>query len=260
MFDMDRWLKRLWLVNGVLLLILIVVSTGAIVVTWLSGAFSGRNAVLAPDSTRSAAVAPRAVRYSPPRAIWGTKARVVVVRYGKGQQGRGVGLSSEMNGSGFYSYAGDRDADGPVVNLLFLPGTGAGRVLLDRPAYVSWFDYPSTKEDSLQRWITYRIALDDRNSDGRLDSDDRVDLFVSDLDGSNLRRVLPPGMRLLDHQPAGDGRHLIITALHVPEDWRGSDDELPQRAFLYDVPTGSTTPYAALDSLVRNAANVLARP
>lgn len=52
-----------------------------------------------------------------------------------------------MSGSGFY------DADGPVVNLPFLPGTGAGRVLLDKPAYVSLFDYPSSKEDSLQRWI-----------------------------------------------------------------------------------------------------------
>ena len=260
MFDMDRWLKRLWLVNGVLLLILIVLSTGAVAVTWLSGAFSGRNAVLAPDSTRNAAVAPRAVRYSPPRAIWGTKSRVVVVRYGRGQQGRGLGWGSEMSGSEYYSYDGGRDADGPVVNLLFLPATGAGRVLLDKPAYVSWFDYPSTKDDSLQRWITYRIALDDTNNDGRLDSDDRVDLFVSDLDGSNLRRVLPPGMRLLDHQAVGDGRHLVVTALQVPADFRGSDDELPQRAFLYDVLTGSTTPYAAVDSLVRNAANVLARP
>jgi hypothetical protein len=255
MFDMDRWLKRLWMVNGVLLLVLGVLATGAILVTWLSGALGTKNAVLAPDPTRGADVRPRAVRYSPPRAIWGTKARVVVVRYGKGQQGTSFGLGSEMS-----SYAGDREADGPVVNLLFLTGTSPGRVLLDKPAYVRWFDYPSSKDDSLQRWLSYRIAFDDTNADGRLDSDDRVDLYVSDLDGSKLRRVLPTGMRLLDHEAVGDGRHLVVTALQVPEDWRGSDDELPQRAFLYDVPTGTTTPYAALDTLVRDAARVLARP
>jgi hypothetical protein len=53
---------------------------------------------------------------------------------------------------------------------------------------------------------------------------------------------------------------LVVTALQVPSDWRGSDDELPQRAFLYDVPTGSITPYGALDSLVQRAAGILARP
>lgn len=262
MFDMDRWLKRLWMVNGVLFLLFLVLGVGAFLVTWLSGAFAGKNAVLAPDPTAGAAAAaaqPRAVRYSPPRTIWGTKTRVVVVRYGKGQQGTRFGLGSE-SGSDFYSYAGDRDSDGPVVNLVFLSGTAPGRVLLDKPAYVGSFDYPSSKSDSLQRWLTYRIAFEDINTDGRLDADDRGDLYVSDLDGSNLRRVLPAGMRLLRHEAVGDGRRLVVTALEVPRDWRGSDDELSQRAFLYDVTTGSTTPYTALDSLVGDAARVLARP
>ena len=232
MFDMDRWLKRLWMVNGVLLLVLLVFGIGAFLVTWLSGAFGSKNAVLAPNPTRGAAVKPRAVRYSPPRPIWGTKTRIVIVRYGKRQQGAEPG---------FRSFASDeyRDEDGPVVNLLFLSGTAPGRVLLDKPAYVDDFDYPRSKEDSLQHWVTYRIAFEDTNADGRLDSDDRGDLYVSDLDGSNLRRVLPAGMRLVDQHEVGDGRHLVVTALQVPKDWRGSDEE---------------------DSLVRDAARTLARP
>lgn len=259
MFDIDRWLKRVWMVNGVLLLALLILGTGALLVSWLSGAFGGKDAVVAPDTTRSGPVKPRAVRFSAPSEIWGTKSRVVVVRYGKGQQGAGLS-GSGMNEQGFYSYSGDRDSNGPMVNLIFLTGTQPGRVLLDKPAYVSWLRYPREKDDSLQRWITYHIALEDTNDDGRLDSDDRVDLYVSDLDGSNLRRVLPAGMRLLDEDPLGDGRHLIVTALQVPRDWRGSDDELPQRSFLYDVTTGATAPYAALDSLVQRAARVLGRP
>jgi hypothetical protein len=147
-----------------------------------------------------------------------------------------------------------------MVNLIFLSGTEPGHVLLDKPAYVDWFDYPTTKADSLQRWIVYRIALDDTNNDGRLDSGDQVDLYVSNLGGSNLRRVLPPGMRFLNQDAVGDGRHLIVTALQVPNDWRGSDDGLRERAFLYDVQTGATTPHAALDSLVQRAARVLGRP
>jgi hypothetical protein len=259
MFDMDRWLKRLWMGNGVLLLVLFVLGIGALVFSLLSGVFTTKNAVRAPTPSSGAALTPRAVRYSLPRDIWGRKTRLVVVRYGKGQQGRSRGLGSE-GGREFNSYDDDHYSDGPVVNLLFLPATGAGRVLLDKPAYVSSFDFPRSKEDSLERWISYEIAFEDTNADGRLDADDRVDLYVSDLDGSSLRRVLPLGMRLLAQKGTGDGRHLVVTALQVPSDWRGSDDELPQRAFLYDVPTGSLTPYGALDSLVQRAAGILARP
>jgi len=260
MFDIDRWLKRLWMVNGVLLLALLVLGTGALLISWLSGTFGGKNAVLAPDSTRGPTDTPRAVRYSAPRPIWRTKTSVVVVRYGKGQQRTPLGLGSEMSGSGFYAYDGDRYEDGPVVNLIFLTGAQPGRVLFDKPAYLGWFDYPRSKEDSLERWMTYHIAFEDTNKDGRLDGDDRDDLYVSDLDGSNLRRVLPSGMRLLGEEAVGDGRHLLVTALEVPKDWRGSDDELPQRAFLYDVSTGTATPHAVLDSLVLRAARVLGRP
>jgi hypothetical protein len=259
MFDMDRWLKRLWMVNGVLLLALLILGTGALLVSWLSGAFSSKNAVIAPDTTRSGPVKPRAVRFSAPREIWGTKTRLVVVGYGKRQQGAGL-TGSDMSLREYYSYDGSSDQSGPRVNVIFLTGTEPGRVLLDKPAYIGWLDYPSTKSDSLERWIRYHIAFDDTNKDGRLDSDDRQDLYVSDVDGSNLRRVLSPGMRLLDDDPLGDGRHLIVTALQVPNDWRGSEDELRERSFLYDVQTGATTPYVGLDSLVQRAARVLGRP
>lgn len=260
MFDLDRWLKRLWMLNGVLLLVLVILGTGSLLISWLSGAFTGKNAVIPPDTTAGTAVRPRAVRFSPPRHIWGTTTRIVVVRYGTEQQGAEFGSGAALSGAEFYSYSGRRDQDGPVVNLLFLDGTGTGRVLLDRPAYVSWFDYPSDSSDSRVRWITYHIAFEDTNADGQLDSDDNDDLYVSDLDGRNLRRVLPAGMRLLDDEPLGDGRHLIVTALEVPRDWRGSDDELPQRAFLYHVRGGVVTPYVALDSLALKAARILGRP
>ena len=259
MFDMDRWLKRLWMVNGVLLLGLLVLGTGALLVSWLSGALGTKNAVIAPDTTRSGPVKPRAVRFSAPRDIWGTKTRLVVVGYGKSQQGAGLS-GSNMSMREFYSYDGSSDASGPRVNVIFITGTETGRVLLDKPAYIGWLDFPNDKSDSLKRWITYHVAFDDTNKDGRLDSDDRQELYVSDVEGLNLRRVLPPGMRLLDDDPLGDGRHLIVTALQVPEDWRGSEDELRERAFLYDVQTGATAPYTGLDSLVQRAARVLGRP
>ncbi len=255
MFDLDRWLKRLWAVNGVLLLALLVLGTGTLVIGWASGLFSHNQAVVAPDSTPHGAATARAVRFSPPRRIWGTTTRLVIVHYGKRAQTAPSLGSMELSG-----YSGGEDT-GPMVNLLFLGPSGApGRVLFDGPAYIAQIDYPQSKGDSLERWITYRVALEDTNGDGRLDSDDHETLWVSDLDGANLRRVLPAGMRLLNAADAGDGRHLVVTALEVPAGWRGSDNELRQRAFLYDVRAGTTVPYTALDSLVQRAARIVGRP
>jgi hypothetical protein len=242
MVDMDRWRKRLWSVNGVVLLLLVVLGIGAILVAWLSGLSTGGNAVIPPDTGAAASAQPPAVRFSAPRRILGTSTRLVVVRYGKGRQ------------------RGYDEGGGPVVNLLFLDGAQPGRVLLDRPAYVRNFNYPEGSADSLQHWIEYYIAFEDTDRDGQLDSDDERDLYVSDVDGTNLRRVLPAGLRVLEATPVGDGRRLFVSALEVPQDWRGSDDELPQRAFLYEVRGSVLTPYATLDSLAQRAARILARP
>lgn len=253
----DRWLKRIWLVNGIVLLALPVVGLAAAAFTML-GNWRGDRAVAvaatAPDEGAATADRVRAVRFDVPVDVRGTATRLVLVRNG----------ASYLAGSDDYpsSGSGKSQREGPIVNVAFLPADGAaGRLLLDRPAYlsdVSWPGEPYDRADSLQTWISYEVALEDTNGDGSLDDEDRKELYVSDLEGHALRRVLPAGWRLEDYESLGDGRTLVVTALAAPKPGEQWDERRAlERAFRYDVPAGRIESFAALDSLVVEAGRLL---
>src|SRR5205823_14399270 len=84
------------------------------------------------------------------------------------------------------------------------------------PALIRSVNFPRSKDDSLQAWITYEIAFEDTDGDGGLDEDDAVSLYVSDLHGGSFRRVLPEGWSILAHEPL-DGRRIVVLALRSAE-------------------------------------------
>lgn len=193
----------------------------------------------------------RAIRYEAPRAIWKSTARIVLIRYGEAFE-----RPSPELGSALYSRSYT-----PYVNVIFLePGDGPGRLLLDRPALIKTVDFPRSKDDSLQSWITYEIAFDDTDRDGGLDEDDAASLYVSDLHGGALHRVLPEGWSVLEQEPLRDGRHIVVLAVRpsAPDDRRWREAGL-ERAFLYDVLTGNAVPYPVLDSLAARAGQIVGR-
>jgi hypothetical protein len=161
---------------------------------------------------------------------------------------------------------------GPVVNVIFLtPGAPQGRILLDHPAYIRSLQYPARERqdpylamsrsevDSLQTWISYEIADRDTNGDGKLSEEDRAGLFVSALDGSGLRRVLPDAYRLVSHEPTPDRRGLLVMALEPPRGKEVKQEEMRQRSFIFDVASGRLVPYSALDSAADRAARIVGR-
>ncbi|HEX9487600.1 MAG TPA: hypothetical protein VF976_11075 [Gemmatimonadales bacterium] len=247
--DQERLLRRVWLVNGVLLLALL-----GTLGTWL--VFNlGSN--LLHRETRVETVAdgaptehaPRAIRYDTPQTIWKSSARVVLVRYGEAFQRPSEGLGSAGYRSEHYT---------PYVNVIFLEPDGRpARLLLNRPALIRSVSFPRSRDDSLQAWISYEIAFEDTDGDGGLDEDDAVSLYVSDLHGVAFHPVLPPDWSVLAEEPLGDGRHILALAAQ-----RGDGRSLeraPERAFLHDVQTGRTEPYASLDSLAALAGRILGR-
>ena len=250
--DQERLLKRVWLVNGVLLLALL----GALGI-WLL--FNLGSNLLHHD-TRVATVGggtdsehiPRAIRYDTPQTIWNSTARVVLVRYGEAFQRPSAGLGSA-------GYA--RESYTPYVNAIFLEPTGRpAHLLLNRPALIRSVSFPRSRDDSLQSWITYEVAFDDTNGDGGLDEDDAVSLYVSDLHGAALHPVLPPEWSVLSEEPLGDGRHILVLAVQPSSRGeRHTLEQAPEHAFLHDVPTGRTEPYGALDSLAARAGRIVGR-
>jgi hypothetical protein len=87
-----------------------------------------------------------------------------------------------------------------VVNVIFLNhDLEPVRTLLDRKAFINSMRYPGKSRyeyeyeaevrDTIQRHITYEIAFEDSNKDGRIDSEDYLGLYVSKPDGLEFSTI-----------------------------------------------------------------------
>jgi hypothetical protein len=249
MTRVDRVLRWVWLINGVLLLALLVFAGGFVAIGALSGLGGGSPAASRPeraDSTRRAA-AGGPIRYDPPVPVRGTGTRVVLIRRGTGYTYSSTASSTSTGG------------EGAVVNVAFLEGGGA-RLLLERPGFIRRVRFPGhdpeeTAGDSTLRWIVYEMALQDSNTDSVVDDRDRRSLYVTDLGGRGLRRVLPEGYELREWAGEPDGS-LVATGLELAPAPGG---RMRQRAFVLD-PAGAVRPYAALDSVAAQAGRIVGSP
>ncbi|HEY0018939.1 MAG TPA: hypothetical protein VGC13_21745 [Longimicrobium sp.] len=252
--SLDRTLKLLWLAIGVLLLTLLAAGGVMILAQWIGNRGAGDAAVQVASENRAPREEPRAVRYGPPMPIRGTATRIVMVGYGTGHT-YGPGLSGDYDDEG--------RRPGAEVNVMFLDAAGA-RLLLDRPAFIHRVSYPQPDPAPGMElpagppWISYVLSLDDANRNGRLDERDASALYVSDLDGKNLRPVLRPPLRYESHHVLDAGR-MLVYALEPPAGAEVEEDRMRQRAFIYDVASGRLSPYAALDSAAARAGQILRR-
>jgi len=245
MTRVDRVLRWVWLINGVLLLGLLVFGAGFVAIGALSARGGGSPVASSVRSADSAqAEGSGTIRYDPPVPVRGRATRVVLIRRGTGYSYSSTASSTSAGG------------EGAVVNVAFLEGDGA-RLLLDRPGFIRRVRFPGhdlaeAAGDSTLRWIVYEMALQDSNADGTVDDRDRRSLYVTDLDGRGLRRVLPEGIELREWAGQPDGS-LVATGLELA---LAPGGRMRQRAFVLD-PAGTVRPYAALDSVAAQAGRIV---
>ena len=123
--DQERLLKRVWLVNGLLLAVLFGALGIWLAVELSSSWFHHHSAVITAAAGAPAQRASRAVRYDPPQSIWKSTTRIVLITYGEAFERP----AHEFASSDSY---GERSA--LYVNAIFLePGGGPGHLLLIGP-------------------------------------------------------------------------------------------------------------------------------
>lgn len=246
--------KRHWLANGFLRFAALLVILGIVAYALFGRGFGDRpTAVRAETGTTGDDAEPtRAVRFGTPRSISGTTVRLITVHHGRGE----LLESFDVSGSQGYS-TGSRDS--PTVNVLFFdPATSAAHLLLDRRGLIASLDAPDRADDSLRRTIAYRIVFADADGNGELSEEDS-ELWVSDVEGRNLRRASPEGAVVRSTTFIDDGTRILISAIdRAPDNRKASKEQMPQRAFVYDAAAGTITPLAQLDSLALVAGRVVA--
>ena len=248
--SLNRTLALLWLAIGVLLLLFLVGVLGMIVMQAIRNAGAGSEAVRIATADQPVRREPRAIRYTPPLDVRGTQTKIVMVSYGTAHE--------PLVSDGGYASSGPV---GTHVNVIFVDANGA-RLLLDRPAYIRDVSYPRRSEedpfDPPRDWITYVVALDDTNGNGELEHRDAATLYVTDLDGRNLRPVLRPPLRY-HHHSVLDPARILVYALEPPAGQEVEEKRMRQRAFIYEVASGRLSPYAAMDSAAARAGQILQR-
>lgn len=246
--------KPQWLSNGFLRFAILLLILGfAAYLLFRGGLFGDRPTTAQGESgtTREDVEPTRAVRFSEPRAISGTGVRLITVHHGRGEVLETFGVGSSQD----YSY-GSRGS--PTINVLFFdPATSAARLLLDRAALIGSINTPERGDDSLRRTISYRIVFADADGDGVLSEEDS-EVWVSDVEGRNLRRASPEGVVVRSATFIEGGKRILILATdRAPDNRRASKEQMPQRAFIYDVAADRTVPLTQLDSLALEAGRLV---
>jgi hypothetical protein len=251
--EQGKWSRRLWAVNGVVLLVFLSVLLVMLAVERFGRGDSYREVPVEVSAAPSGQpVGARAVRLDSPLSIYGTSTRLVPIRYGTST------VDAEFYGVSGYG-SGPRQV-APIVNILLLPASGSPRLLFSQPAYVKEINRASGPGDSLQQWIAFEAAFDDSNGDGKLDQADERTLWIADREGLNLRRVLPAGWTVSWYRPFRGGLQLLVSGLAPPSGGAAMAlERRPQRVFLFDIGSGSVQPYEDLNRLIDSASTLLAR-
>ena len=100
-----------------------------------------------------------------------------------------------------------------IFNVVFLDSNyQVIRNLLDKKAFISDINIPWGGREKVDRSIqniAYEIAFEDSNNDGKLNNDDNMDLYISDLDGGNLLQVTK-NIDVKSYEFINDHKDLII--------------------------------------------------
>jgi hypothetical protein len=237
---LERLLRWVWLLIGVVVLALLLFGAGFLALEWLGGSGAPPSPLPAADS--APVHVGEGLRYEPPLAVAGTATRLVLIH--------------RASGYGYPSASPGRDpraAEGALVNVAFVQGERV-RLLLDRPAFIRRIRYPGADSSaagaSAGRWIVYEMALEDADHNGSVDDRDPRSLYATDLEGEGLRALLPEGVEPRGWAAQPDGS-LLLTGIELG----GAAGPVRQRAFRLS-PAGTVTPWTALDSAVAAATRV----
>ena len=144
--------------------------------------------------------------------------------------------------------AGDisRNMIGARINVLFFKGDRSQvHKLLVQNGYVHRIDAPTASqrygirqrdsEEDHPRHILYQIALRDSNSDHRINEDDAMAFYLSDLTGNHLKQISPDSLHLTDYWYTADYSEIYFEEIieDLTETIDGYNYRLQERKLYY---------------------------
>lgn len=224
---LDRYNQIVWAVIGSGALLFVAIGAiAALIAIFMSGQ-RGVPVEVVDDDSPQAQAADLRLDICPPIHVDGTpyqlialavdriviKNRTLLTKKGKGFVSS---YSDEGNLTGCgYQSTGSMAATGNI--LIRDARTGAMRLLLAQNALVKHMEYPvrAVKPDGRRVFpppgvLYWEIGAGDTNGDGVLDDHDDVGAYLSNIDGTKLVRITPPGSRVVDKSYDENRRRLYL--------------------------------------------------
>jgi len=144
-----------------------------------------------------------------------------------------------------------------AINLLFLDLDGSNpHLLLEKRAFIEAADIPDDR-DSLQHFNLYRMVFNDTDGDQRLTRLDRSDLYCSDINGRNLRRITVDSLRVTDYTKSLQEEKVYISAKVRPKNGERPEEDWSEHLFVYDVRANLLSSFFADDEILKEARMLL---
>jgi hypothetical protein len=228
---LDIWLKRIWMLIGILIL-LSLLAVGAILTVeyftshnYNAGVLVGQAAKpKGPDS-----LVTQDLSFDRPQPIGRTGLLCIGVRIKE--------LESSIQAGSMLTKRYSEPSWGlhNLLNIVFTKSDGSGSyLLLSRKGFIKMADIP-TPADSAQFYNLYDIAFFDTDNDSRINGNDSSQLYISDLDGKHLSQITPTGSILQWYHTADDNKRIFLLLQLNPMNDKILPHDWPDRLFVYDI-------------------------
>jgi hypothetical protein len=249
---MDKWLKRIWLVNGLLVLIVTVLFLSDRIQNYWASRASRPVGPLVGERLKEArkdSLAIQDIITTIPRRIGATSYTYVALISKDLERAINISAymeaeSAENRGPALMRIMTESEEQNSLysagtINLAFISDDGSDtRLLTQQKAYVVRADIPRPG-DTLQKFILYRIVFHDTNGDGRLTDRDEARLYISDLSGHNLRPVTPDSIVVRELVKSFRRGKLIFRGQSRPHDPTIPQKDWREQVYTYDLGSGN---------------------
>jgi|WetSurMetagenome_2_1015567.scaffolds.fasta_scaffold93876_2 hypothetical protein len=252
----DIWLKRIWLVIGLVVLVACLVGAINFLVHYCSSHDRVSGPLVGPNAQPKGAdsLVGQNISFDPPQPVGTTDWLFIGVRV----RDLTTPLSAnelKFSNASEYRFPYERS----LINVIFTTRDGSvSYSLLDRKGLIKSIDMSSTM-DSLQQYNVYDIAFLDTDHDGRITAQDSSQLYMSDVLGHDLVQVTPAGEVVQWHRHSPDHKRLFIATKRRPTvddipiaDW-------PERLYIYDIRNRTLSRFPADDRTVERVQRQLWR-
>jgi hypothetical protein len=255
----DRFLRNIWAINGVIFLgffILLFIAAAIAFVSESDWFRDNPDEIIVGEKLEEAkekGLALQGIEYGSPARIYGSDHYLLTVSPKTYETPKEftMDLSSKKV---LYGEAGLS-----VINVIFLDShLNVTNTLTDKKIFISEIHYPSRDfeyySDTVQRHISYKISTADTNNDESINALDDEDLYISDLDGKNLRQITK-GVNVVEY--SFENRNQIL----IQYTKRNEEPEEHKRAFfaIYSIKENKLEDLTSLENALDNVERILAK-